>query len=122
MFFTPPPDAHHPIRLGAYPLQIAGNVRLLAQGIEGVQFFEQGLVGEKIVQGFVTGNTQINHLAPAFRTWNEVVLGDVAHFPFAQGAVLRLVGLAWQQRLGRAAFHGRHIYRLSAGTMTRNSK
>jgi hypothetical protein len=83
----------------ANPLQIAGDFGLGAQRFDAIEFLEQCPVGEKAVQGFVTGLAQWNDLAPAFRLGDEVMSGDVAHLSFAQGAVVEgfFIDLIWYQ-------------------------
>ena len=62
------------VRLFANPGQITGDFRLGAKLVDGVQFLEQGLVGEEAVQGFVAGLAQGNDFPATFRFGDEMVL------------------------------------------------
>lgn len=99
-------DADGAVGLGANPVEVAGDVRLLAQGVEGVQFGVEGAVAEEAVQRLVAGLAEIHDFTPALRTGDEVVAGDVTHVAFTQGAAGEAGLLARDEGVnGRAAFH-----------------
>lgn len=85
-------DADHRIRLFANPFEIAGDLRVLAQRVEGMQFFEQRFIGEEAMQGFVAGRAQIDHLTSTFGFRDEMMTGDGMHFTPAQGAAVENFG------------------------------
>lgn len=74
------------VGLLAYPGEIAGDFRLGAEIVDGVQFFQQGAVGEKAVQGFVAGLAEPHDFTTTFRLWDQVMFADLAYLPFAEGA------------------------------------